>query len=252
MDVTHGGTVRTVSIDRGDGRNALDSRLIESLRAALDAAEADPACRVLVLTSAPGVFCTGMDLVGAGSTGSAGDGVADGGGGPFFDLLRRFTTTPRIVVCAVDGTVAGGGVGLVAASDLVFATDRSTFALPEALWGLLPCCVLPFLVRRVGFQRAYGMALTTQPVPAAEAAARGLVDDVVADPAVPLRRLAFRASKLESTTIGDLKRYAHQLNPVTDDIRRLAVGELDRLMARPAVRERLASYARHGRFPWQV
>lgn len=253
MDLTFGGTVRTVSIDRGDGRNAIDDGLVASLAAELDAAEADPACRVVVLTSAPEVFCTGMDLVAAGSaTGRSSDSTAGAsGGGPFFDLLRRFTTVPRIVACAVDGTVAGGGVGLAAASDLVYATPRSTFALPEALWGLLPCCVLPFLARRVGWQPAYAMALTTQPVPAAAAAAGNLVDEVAEDPSVPVRRLAFRAGKLDPDTVGDLKRYGQRLFPVTDDTRRLAVDELDRLMTRPAVRRRLDGFARDGRFPWQ-
>ncbi len=247
MDLTYGGAVRAVSIDRGDGRNALDGKQVASLHAALDAAEADAACRVLVLTSSPGVFCTGMDLVAA----DAAEGGDESGGGPFFDLLRRFTQTPRVVVCAVDGTVAGGGVGLTAAADLVFATEQSTFALPEALWGLLPCCVLPFLIRRAGFQRAYTMALTTQPLPAAEAVARGLVDEIAADPAVPLRRLAFRAGKVDPATIGALKRYAHELSPVTDQMRALAVGELQRLMSLPAVRDRLSAFAQHNRFPWQ-
>lgn len=254
MDVR--GPVHEVSLDRGDGQNSIDDALVARLNASLDEAEADPGCRVVLLTSAPGVFSTGMNLVAAGTTPASpaeadSAQAAERSGGAFFDLLRRFTRTPRIVVSAVDGRVAGGGVGLVAASDLVFATEGSTFALPEALWGLLPCCVLPFLARRVGFQRAYAMTLTTQPVGAADAAARGLVDDVGADPRGLVRRLAFRAGKLDASTIGDLKRYGHELCPVTDDIRRVAVGELGRLMALPAVRARLTAFAEHGRFPWE-
>jgi polyketide biosynthesis enoyl-CoA hydratase PksH len=241
--------IRRVSIDRGDGRNTIDDALVDRLHRELDLAQADPVCRVVVLTSAPGVFCTGMNLAAAGRSGGANGSEA---GGAFFDLLRRFTEVPLIVVAAVDGQVAGGGVGLVAACDLVYATESSSFALPEALWGLLPCCVLPFLIRRVGFQRAYAMTLTTQPVDAQEAFGSGLVDAVAPDPAVPVRRLAFRAGKLDPATVEDAKRYATRLCDISEETRALAVGELGRLMALPEVRARLAAFAQHQRFPWEA
>ena len=239
--------VRAVELTGPDGGTTLDPPRIAQLRAELDAAEADPACRILLLTAAPGTFCTGMNLVRAGR-GEATDDTGD----VFFDLLVRLTRAPLMVVAAVDGTAAGGGVGLAAASDLVYATGRASFALPEALWGLLPCCVLPFLQRRVGFQRAYAMALTTQPVDAPTAAGWGLVDEVTEDPAVLVRRLAFRAARLDRSTVGDLKRYAHGLHTITTDTRDRAVAELGRLMALPAVRQRLAAYATHGRYPWET
>jgi polyketide biosynthesis enoyl-CoA hydratase PksH len=147
--------------------------------------------------------------------------------------------------------VAGGGVGLVAAADLVLATERSTFALPEALWGLLPCCVLPFLIRRTGFQRAYAMTLTTRPVGAAEAAGYGLVDDLGADLRALSRRLALRVSKVDRSTVADLKQYAHRLCPLPDGTRELAIGELSRLMGRPVVQDRLSAFAASGRYPWE-
>lgn len=249
MDLTASGVVRRVCLESPDGNNALDDGTIARLARALDDAEADAGCRVLAVEGARGVFSTGMDLARAGGGGGT-DGT-DGTAAAFFDLLDRFTSVPLVVVSVVDGTVAGGGVGVAAASDLVFASQRSTFALPEALWGLLPCCVLPFLVRRVGFQRAYAMTLTTQPVDAAAAHAAGLADDLRADPAGALRQLAFRAGKLDTDTIGSLKRYARTLHPVTEQTRRTAVEELSRLMALPAVRGNLAAFAADGRFPWQ-
>ncbi|HEY7143734.1 MAG TPA: enoyl-CoA hydratase-related protein [Streptosporangiaceae bacterium] len=256
MDLTGPQPLRELRLDR-DGQAVIDDRLISALHQGLDAAEADPDCRLVVLTSAPGTFCTGMDLTAVGAAPApssqppAAAGAAGEAGGAFFDLLRRFTSTPRIVVSAVDGQVAGGGLGLIGASDLVCATERSTFALPEALWGLLPCCVLPFLIRRTGFQQAYAMALTTQPADAARALACGLADMVADDPGRQLRRLAFRASKLDPATIGALKRYASRLWEISDSTRQLAVTELGRVMARPAVRQNLAAYAARGRFPWE-
>jgi polyketide biosynthesis enoyl-CoA hydratase PksH len=244
--------VRTLRLSRP----TIDPELIGEMSRALDDAEADPRCRVVLLASAPGEFCTGMNLVAAagdsGPSDEAGDAVMAGeAGGEFFDLLTRLTRTPLVVVSTVDGTAAGGGVGLVAASDLVYATERASFALPEALWGLLPCCVLPFIARRTGFQRAYAMALTTQPVDAATAAGWGLVDEVAADLTVPVRRLAFRATRVDRATLSNLKRYAHELFPVGPEVRRHAVTELGRLLALPAVRERLSAFANHRRYPWE-
>jgi polyketide biosynthesis enoyl-CoA hydratase PksH len=95
------------------------------------------------------------------------------------------------------------------------------------------------------------MTLTTQPVDAAAAHAMGLADDVRADPAVPVRQLAFRAGKLDTGTIGSLKRYARTLHPITAGTRDAAVTELARLMELPTVRGNLAAFAEHGRFPWQ-
>ena len=58
-------------------------------------------------------------------------------------LLKRLTLTPKVVVACIDGKVIAGGVGIAAAADLVVATPRSEFSLSEALWGMLPCCVVP-------------------------------------------------------------------------------------------------------------
>lgn len=240
------GTVRQVRLDEPPGSHTIDDALIDRLHSALDEARSAAECRVLLLTSAPGVFSIGMDLA------AAAKGAGTEPGAAFFDLLRRFTTTPLIVTAAVDGQVAGGGVGLVAAADLVFATPRSTFALPEALWGLLPCCVLPFLIRRTGFQKAYAMALTTWPVTADVAVGCGLVDELADELDEPVRRLAFRASRLDPSTLGAMKRYGGDLWPVTDETRGAAVRELGRLMALPEVRDRLVAFAEHRRFPWQT
>ena len=79
----------------------------------------------------------------------------------YMDTLRRITLFSKVVISCVDGQVLAGGVGLVACSDLVIATSKAEFGLSEALWGLLPAMVLPYLIRKVGVQKAYFMTLTT-------------------------------------------------------------------------------------------
>ncbi|HEY6795201.1 MAG TPA: enoyl-CoA hydratase-related protein [Kineosporiaceae bacterium] len=251
MDLTDRGLVLRLPVAGDDGGAVIDDTLVARLSRGLDHAEDDERCRIVLLSSPlAGVFSTGMNLVGAARAEDAGQATRRTGAA-FFDLLERFTRTPRIVVSLVEGQVAGGGLGLVAASDLVLSGERSSFALPEALWGLLPCVVLPFLARRVGFQKAYSLALTTQPIDAGGALACGLADDVRADPGQAVRQLAYRAARLDPATIGDLKRYAHRMNPLPADTRAAALTELGRLLAEPPVRRRLAAFADHGRYPWE-
>lgn len=242
----------TVTLSRPEARNSIGTVMVSELHAALDQAQADPATRVVVLRGSGGYFCTGMDLAEAAAQGVPDLAAATRSGEEFLGLLKRLTTVPRIVIAAIDGQAVGGGVGLVAASDFAFATPAATFSLPEALWGLLPCCVAPFLIRRVGFQTAYAMSLGTQPVTADEALARCLVDGVAGQLGPVVGRLAFRARKLPEQSVGDLKRYFRRMWFLTEEMERAAVGEFARLMSSDALGERLTAFARDQRFPWEV
>jgi polyketide biosynthesis enoyl-CoA hydratase PksH len=242
----------TITLSRPEARNSIGTVMVSELHAALDRAQADPAIRMVVLRGSGGYFCTGMDLAEAAAQGVPDLAAATRSGEEFLGLLKRLTTVPRIVIAAIDGQAVGGGVGLVAASDFAFATPASTFSLPETLWGLLPCCVAPFLIRRVGFQTAYAMSLGTQPVTAGEAAASRLVDGVTEQLGSAVGRLAFRATKLPGQSVGDLKRYFRRMWFLTEEMERAAVSEFARLMSSDALGERLIAFARDQRFPWEV
>ena len=78
----------------------------------------------------------------------------------------------------MEGAARGGGVGLAAACDVVVASEDSSFALPELLFGLLPAVALPFLLDRISIQAIRLWALTGHSRSAAEAMADGLVDQI--------------------------------------------------------------------------
>lgn len=248
--------VLRVTLDRPERQNAVNGELLSGLHAALDQAEADSRIRMVLIDATGPVFCSGMDLVDAAAApddaSPGGDDLAERGGAQFFGLLRRLTTVPRVVVSALDGRVTGGGVGIVAASDFVYATERSSFALPELLWGLLPCCVLPFLIRRVGFQPAYAMTLSTLPVSAARAERDHLVDELVADTGQAARRLAARLAKIDPAGLGDAKRYAARLWPGPDRQEEIAVTQFARLLSAPEVRGRIRDFADRRLMPWET
>ena len=169
----------------------------------------------------------------------------------YLQLLKRFTLSSKVIVCRLDGKVVAGGVGLVAASDIVISSERTELSLSEALWGLLPCSVMPFLIRRVGFQKAYFMTLTTKPISAREAYAIHLVDELTDHLDEALRKLTLRLNLLDEGIIVDMKRYFQKMGGLTPEIELAATTEFARLAAQPHVQQNIANYVTKGVFPWE-
>ncbi len=236
--ISHEANHLRVVLDRPDRRNTIDEDLLQELDCALTEAESDPNCRVFVLSAIGDDFCAGMAvdasyLDGAATESTPGGDVADDGTElPYWRLLSRFTTTGLLTVALVDGEVTAGGVGLVAACDMVLAGERAGFRLTEALFGMLPAMALPFIVRRTGQQRAFTSALLTQRYGAADAATIGLVDRLGPSADSLLRPLLVGSRRVDRATVLAIKGYRHQLYPVPEHLGSLASS---------AFRERIAT-----------
>jgi polyketide biosynthesis enoyl-CoA hydratase PksH len=207
-------------------------------------------CRTVVLAGTPGLFCTGMDFQEAVSEATVKSSETESASA-YLRLLKRFTLSSKVIVCRLDGKVIAGGVGLVAASDIVISSERTELSLSEALWGLLPCSVIPFLIRRVGFQKAYFMTLTTKPISAREAHAIHLVDELTDHLDETLRKLTLRLNLLDDRVIVDMKRYFQRMGGLTPEIELAATTEFARLAAQPYVQQNIANYVTKGAFPWE-
>lgn len=193
-----------VQLGPGDnGETLIDREGVAELLQVLEEVEAAPACRVLVIEGA----CQGMDL--------AGLIPADREAGDLREQVHRFAAcltriqgSRKMVISAVDGDVAGGGVGIAAAADLLIATDRSTFGLPELVLGLLPSLVLPLLMKRMPTQKARRLCLSGTSIEARQALELGLVDQVVDCPddlERSLRRVLKQALRLHPGAVSGLK-----------------------------------------------
>lgn len=247
--------ILTVTFNRLSHRNSITPEFLNELNEVLHQVERDNACKIVILQGQAGIFCTGMDLDAAVSReeaqGTPSQPMTDLSSGGYMQTLRRLSLISRVIVSNVDGQVMAGGVGIAAASDLVIATPRSQFSLSEALWGLMPSMVIPYLIRRVGFQKAYRMTLTTMPVPAAEARDYGLVDELTENPPETLRQFQQRLLKLETSTIGNIKSYFRKMWLVTEELENMAAAETARLMSEPAVRENISNFVKYKKFPWE-
>ncbi len=245
------GSMLRAQINRPDANNSINDALLRDLTNALDDAVEAENVRVFVLEGLPDVFCTGNDFDALAHARddqlSRPQDVA-----AYFDLLAKLTTAPLITTALVRGRVNAGGIGLVAACDLVVADRGASFGLSEMLFGLLPACVLPFLGRRIGPQRARLMALTTQPIDCATAADWGLVDEVSEDAERIVKLRASRFGCLSAEAIVRLKRYTDQLWPVDQRVRQVALDTITPLINDPRIRANIRHFIQDGVYPWQT
>jgi len=172
--------VARVTIDRPASMNAIDPDTELELERTWSELERDPEVRVVVLTGAgERAFCAGADMKSA----SAKTGLeywASARPGGFGGIALRETLDVP-VIARVNGVALGGGFEMVLGCDIVVASETASFGLPEPRVGRLPLDGgMTLLARQIAFRPAMGILLTGRRVPAHEALALGLVNEVVA------------------------------------------------------------------------
>ena len=171
---THfGGGVLTVTLADGENRNALSAALVGELVTALDAADADPAVRVVVLTNTGRVFCAGADLAERSSDGRPKVKVDTA------DLFSRFGRSPKVYVGRIAGHCVAGGMGLAAAMDLSVAIDDAKFGFMEVRRGVAPAMISVLCLAKMRPADAAEAMLLGNRMTGADAARMGLVNRAV-------------------------------------------------------------------------
>jgi methylglutaconyl-CoA hydratase len=194
----HDGTVLRIVLDRAAKRNALTRALLAELVAVLDEAQADAALRAVVVSAAGPVFCAGMDLAEMQSRAAAPDAAAEWETDTrvYCDALRALAFLRVPTVAVVQGPVLAGGVGLVAACDLVLCAEAASFALPEPKRGIVAAVVAPLLLHRTSPSAASHLLLSGATWSARDALRTGLCHAVVPDEALESTADAWLASLL--------------------------------------------------------
>jgi enoyl-CoA hydratase len=172
------GSVEILTINRPEARNAINLAVARALSDALDNAEHDDSCLVVVLTGAEDkAFSAGMDLK-AFAQGEAP--ITEKG---FAGVTKR--DFPKPLIAAVNGSALAGGFEIMLSCDLVVAASHAMFGIPEAARGLIAGGGgLIRLAKRIPRAVALELALTAAPMDADRALAVGLVNRVVDGPGV--------------------------------------------------------------------
>jgi polyketide biosynthesis enoyl-CoA hydratase PksH len=128
---------------------------------------------------------------------------------------------------------------------------KASFSLSEALFGLLPACVLPFLMRRIGYQKSLLLTLTTQAIQTERAYELGLVDYKTEDLNNEIRKLLLRLTRLEPGIIGNAKNYLSDLWIMNEKTKQQAISKINALAGSERVQNNIKKFLANGQFPWE-
>jgi enoyl-CoA hydratase len=210
--------VRRITLNRPEKRNALNHALRGGIIRALEAADADPAVRVILLRAEGPAFCAGYGLdwstaaqAEEGKRGRVWDSVAD------LRMISRFVDTymklwyaAKPTIAAVQGWCIGGGTDMVLCADIIIAAEGASFGYPPArVWGTPTTAMW---VYRLGLERAKRYLLTGDEIPAPEASRIGLVLETVPDDRLQEHALAFarRMAQVPTSQLVMLKLLCNQ------------------------------------------
>ena len=187
------GAVTLITLNRPQALNALNSKVLADLIAALGAFDADPSQGCAVLTGSEKAFAAGADI-----KEMATQSFADMYGSNFFAGYDRVTATRKPVIAAVAGYALGGGCELAMMCDFIIAADNAKFGQPEIKLAVTPGMGgSQRMARAIGKATTMDMCLTGRMMDATEAEQSGLVARVV-----PLADLVDEAVKAAETIAG--------------------------------------------------
>jgi enoyl-CoA hydratase/carnithine racemase len=185
-------TILTLTLNRPDKLNAIDSAMLDALGEVLDAIERDPEIRAVILTGAGRAFSAGADIKEWTALTPLEFGRSWGRRG--HALFDRLAGLAPPVIAAINGIAFGGGLELALCADIRIASAAARLGLPEVTIAALPGWGgTQRLPRLIGPGRTKHMILTGQPIDAARGEAWGLVSEVVAAEALPARALELAA-----------------------------------------------------------
>jgi methylglutaconyl-CoA hydratase len=175
--------VMSVVLNRPDVRNAFNEVMIEELSKVFGKVALEPNVKLIVLSGNGPVFSAGGDLnwmkksVELDFEGNLKDTRE------LTEMFCLMNECPKPVIGAIHGAAIGGGVGLTSVCDIVIATQDTQFSLSEVRLGIVPACIGPFVVSKIGATHARSLFISAERFNAAKAKEIGLIHEIAADSA---------------------------------------------------------------------
>ena len=189
-------SIRTITLNRPERRNAMTPEMQEELIAAME--DSAGGCRVLVLAGVGEAFCSGLDLSALQAMQNKSAAAYRIDAERIARLFRTLYELPVPTIAAVHGAAIAGGTGLAMICDFTLAVPAAKFGFTEARIGFVPALVSAYLALQIGDKRGRDLLLTGRLFEAAEACRLGLVNVIV-----PPEELAQRVQALAEVLIAN-------------------------------------------------
>ena len=210
-------SIRFLTLNRPEKRNALNSELIGGLKLALEEADGDESLCAVVIRGEGKDFCSGADLAELQkiSENSYEENVEDARSLAELFLLIRSVKVP--VIAAVHGRALAGGCGLATACDLVLATKTARFGYPEVKIGFVPAMVAAILRRNLGEKKSFELLTQGFEYSAEQAVALGLVNAIFDDEALDIAAIEYasRYARVSGSAVAMTKRLLYDIDADT-------------------------------------
>jgi methylglutaconyl-CoA hydratase len=171
--------VLRITLNRPEVHNAFNSETILELTDAFDRVIADDSIRVIVLTGEGKSFCAGADInwmreiIRYSFEQNLEESLQ------LAEVMYKIYTLPKPTIAMVNGAAIGGGTGFLSVCDIAVAAEDAKFGLSEVKIGLVPAAISPYVVRKIGENKAREYFLTGQRISAQKALEIGLINEIV-------------------------------------------------------------------------
>lgn len=247
--------VATLWLARADKHNALSAQMIGELTDAAQALGQDPQVRVVVLAAEGRSFCAGGDLGWMQDQMRADAATRRAGARDLAMMLNALNEMPKPLIGRVQGNAFGGGVGMIAVCDVAVGVSGATFALSETRLGLIPATIGPYVLARMGEDKARRVFLSGRAFDAAEAVRLNLLAS--SHPPEDLdAAVAFHVDPYLSCAPGAVaaaKRLARRLGPRIDAaVIEASIDDLVAVWEGPEAPEGIAAFFERRKPSWQA
>jgi methylglutaconyl-CoA hydratase len=254
LEISVADRVATITLNRPQLRNAFNENAIADLTMAFDEVSQDSDVRAIVLAANGPAFCAGADLNWMKKMAGYSHSENQEDAARLADMLRTIYLCPKPTVAKVQGDCYAGGMGLVAACDIVVSIDTACYCLSEVKLGLIPATISPYVIKAMGEQAARRYFLTAERFDAQEAQRVGFAHEVVT------------ADELDATVAGIVKNLVNNSPnavmeakklvreivgaPVTDDLLADTASRIAAIRASMEGREGVASFLEKRKPSW--
>lgn len=185
--------ILTLTLNHPEKHNAFDDEILGLLDSALDQAQQNADAHVIVLQAQGRHFSAGADLawmkrmVHLSEADNRADALR------FAQIIHKLYRSPKPTIALVQGATYGGGIGLIAACDIAFATETAKFCFSEVSLGLVPAVISPYVIQAIGARAATALFLSAEVFHAPKAHALQLIHTLVKEE--DLHRLGLEHAK---------------------------------------------------------